>query len=396
MCWGYNHRGQASAPPGRFTEISAGGFHTCALREDGGAVCWGYNDHGQATSPPGRFTKISAGGFHTCALRHDGGAVCWGYDDDGQSSVPENHSFFKDISAGFLHACGLLENGDAVCWGDNNKGQAEDVLGEGFVAISAGGRHTCALRNDGTGNCWGGGGVVPLDGPFTAISAGHEHTCALREDGEAACWGNGDRGQASPPSVRFTEIAAGYKHSCGLRGDGEAVCWGKNEQGESLPPRDRFAASRVRAAPAYDSFDAATLLARSSTDDALEGEARAAAASEILAQYKSGEADTARVLDLLHTVAPDLSIDERRRAADELARISEDDEWDAEDAATAAFYLGSVITGGEPNPEERVEAANEMVLLRHSRDGGNPSLSRVPPPSPSAAGRAFRLPAGSC
>ena len=115
--------------------------------------------------------------------------------------------------------------------------------------------------------------------------------------------------------------------------------------------------------PSFSSFDAATLLARFSTDDALEGEARAAAASEILAQYKSGEADTARMLDLLHTVAPELSIDERRRAADELAHISEDDEWDAVDAANAAFYLGSVITGDEPNPEERVEAANEMVIL---------------------------------
>ena len=90
------------------------------------------------------------------------------------------------------------------------------------------------------------------------------------------------------------------------------------------------------------------------------------AASEIIAQYTSGTADTERVLDLLHTIAPDLSIDERRRAAVELAKLSEDDQWDEWEAATAAFYLASIITGDEPNPGERTEAAHEMVVLFES------------------------------
>ena len=117
------------------------------------------------------------------------------------------------------------------------------------------------------------------------------------------------------------------------------------------------------ASPSGNSFDAASVLARFSTADPAEGEARAGAAGRIVALYRSGDADINHVLDLLHTMAPELSIEERRRAWDQLELLSKDDEWDELEAASAVFYLGSIITGDEPNPEERVEAAFQMVAL---------------------------------
>ena len=117
-----------------------------------------------------------------------------------------------------------------------------------------------------------------------------------------------------------------------------------------------------------DSFDASSVLARFSTSDPIEGERRASAVGEIIAQHKFGNVDTDRVLDLLHTIAPELSIEERREAADELAQLSENEKWDESDAARGVFYLSSLVTGDEPNADERIEAAHEMVALYEAGD----------------------------
>ena len=111
------------------------------------------------------------------------------------------------------------------------------------------------------------------------------------------------------------------------------------------------------------SFDAASVLARFSTADAIEGEERADAVGEIIAQQRAGNADTGRVMELLQTIVPELSLDERRRAADKLVGLSEDDKWDEAETAEGVFYMASLITGDEPNPGERIEAAHEMVAL---------------------------------
>ncbi|MCO4763736.1 MAG: hypothetical protein KC502_19645 [Myxococcales bacterium] len=39
--------GDVLAPAGDYTNISAGDFHTCALKKDGAGVCWGKNNAGQ-------------------------------------------------------------------------------------------------------------------------------------------------------------------------------------------------------------------------------------------------------------------------------------------------------------------------------------------------------------
>ena len=126
--------------------------------------------------------------------------------------------------------------------------------------------------------------------------------------------------------------------------------------------------SNTRSLPSSSSFDAASVLARFSTTDPAQGEEQADAVGEIIAQHQSGSADNGRVLDLLHTIAPELSISERRQAADKLASISEDGQWNEGETAEGVFYLASLITGDEPNPEERIEAAHEMVALYEAGD----------------------------
>ena len=412
-CWGgSNEHGEASPPPDeRLVWISAGTVHTCGLRPDGTAVCWGSNHSGRANPPRDeRFSSISAGSSHTCGVTLDGRAVCWGDNSHGESDAPEGA--FASVSAGESRTCGLDVDGRAVCWGIQMETYSHRVTyiassddaaykpvnppGHRFVSISVSGSsstrssrtagnrsvrlgHACGIRMDGRVVCWGSGagwGSGPNEPPaahFVSIDTGGVESsgaiCGVRKDSAAICW-NGNL--AAPVNYDFVSIAVGYRYACGLLEDGTVVCWGA-EDVDINPPDGKFALPSSaepssRAAPAYDSFDAASILARFSTDDALEGEARAAAASEILARYGSGKPDAARILDLLHTMAPELSIDERRRAVAELSRLSDGGEWGEANAARAVFYLGALITGDEPNPEERVAAAQEMVALYRSGD----------------------------
>src|SRR5690348_10506358 len=86
------------------TAISAGYDHTCAL-EGGSAYCWGNNTRGAlgdgitgssdvpvAVDTSGvlagvTLTQVTTGGFHTCALDNGGAAYCWGSDEWGELGV---------------------------------------------------------------------------------------------------------------------------------------------------------------------------------------------------------------------------------------------------------------------------------------------------------------------
>ena len=267
-CWGDNLADQLNAPDGRFSAISVGGVGfppgvrtnvistaTCGLRDSGVIQCWGRTIYGDI--PTGRFSAVSAGGYHICGLREGGSVECWGSNDYGQTDAPGGR--FSTISAGWLHTCGLRESGTIVCWGQDlerirhdlpfDRGQAIAPDGR-FSAVSAGDFHTCGLREDGSVECWGdnfSGQADAPEGRFTVVSAGGAHTCGLRESGAVECWGAdsprgrslrdaADYGQADHPDGRFSAVSAGWTHTCGLREGGSIECWGDNRRGQSDAP----------------------------------------------------------------------------------------------------------------------------------------------------------------
>ena len=282
-----------------FTTISAGDNFACGITNTQLLYCWGDDTEGQigngadgagdeprpATVKSERFTQVSAGRHHACALNLTGRAFCWGADGRGQlgdnriinSTTPipiaDSTLVFRSISAGDSHTCGVTTSGSAYCWGEGAQGQLgngtatmSDVPmlvsgGTSFLTISAGRAHTCAVDTGGNVLCWGdnslgqlGTGaigaaqlvpvVVAGAAGFSAISAGDDHTCGIAS-GQVRCWGRSDFGQVgdgsvashivSAPSVvaglTATAISAGQKHTCAMSTAGQAMCWGSNNWG---------------------------------------------------------------------------------------------------------------------------------------------------------------------
>jgi alpha-tubulin suppressor-like RCC1 family protein len=282
-----------------FTTISAGGNFGCGVAADQMLYCWGNDEFGQigngqdgagatpslATVKTHRFTTVTAGALHACALNLVGTAYCWGNDGSGQlgdnttvnSSTPipvaDTTLSFRAISAGDHHTCALTTSGAAYCWGDNASGQ----LGNGtqlmslkpalvsggltFVAISAGRSHTCGIDTAANVHCWGdnfdaqlgqgtAGGiqVVPTlvtgGGGYTAISTGWNHTCGIAL-GAVRCWGGSEFGEVGDGSelshivvvpttvagLTASSISVGVNHSCAITTAGVAMCWGSNRFG---------------------------------------------------------------------------------------------------------------------------------------------------------------------
>jgi hypothetical protein len=209
---------------------------------DNTVVCWGLNSEGAATAPPGTFTAVSAGGSHTCGLRTNASVVCWGVNATSPSYLPPPATFStvaEGDSSGSPYAFGVLTTQALACWGYNAYGRASPPAGT-FSMVDAGGAHTCGIRSDGTVACWGfSTSGQPLEvaptGTFTALSVGYDHSCAIRTDSSLACWGDNFNGQTDPPPGLFTTLSLGSFHGCAVAGDGAVACWGANNTAQVSP-----------------------------------------------------------------------------------------------------------------------------------------------------------------
>ena len=135
--------------------ITAGQHHSCAILDDGSVKCWGSDWHGQlgdggashsmtttttapSTTPvdlgSGRTAvAISAGGWHTCAILDDGSVKCWGLNNNGQLGLGSSIGTIEptppttpidlgsgrtavSIATGEYFTCATLDNGSLMCW----------------------------------------------------------------------------------------------------------------------------------------------------------------------------------------------------------------------------------------------------------------------------------------
>ena len=113
VAWGDNNSGQKNIPVGlnNVVQISAGGYHSLALKENGTVVAWGDNYYGQTSIQVGlnSVLQISAGGNHSLALKADGTAVAWGFNYVGKTTIPTGLNNIIQIAAGFYHSFAIFK-----------------------------------------------------------------------------------------------------------------------------------------------------------------------------------------------------------------------------------------------------------------------------------------------
>lgn len=234
-----------------FASLASAGGHTCGLTTTGDAYCWGWEGAGELgngvsgtfTGQPApvavlggqRFSAMTGGESHTCAITTDGKPYCWGNDYEGQvgddgsigyRSTPVAVSgdlVVTSVIAGGAYSCAVDAGGQTWCWGSNEMGQ----IGDGSFQTR---RAPVAISTP---------------APFVAVGAGYRHGCALNAAGKAYCWGYNATGQlgdgttlrkGSPTpvvtDVRFTTVTGGGGHTCALTAEGSAYCWGDNHIGQ--------------------------------------------------------------------------------------------------------------------------------------------------------------------
>ena len=247
-----------------WVSVAASDYYTLALKSDGTMWEWGDNTLGSFGHPDitgGPYTNkpkqigrdhdwvnISAGAWHSLALKSDGtlwawgenGAGCFGNGQAGgnpgadevepvQCSGKEN-SDWVSISASARFSVGLKSDGSLWSWGDNERGQ----LGLGYQ----GGTHLIPFQI-----------IIGKDYDWTTISTGGDHTLALKSNGTLWSWGHNSNGQLgiggtpgtysyklSPEYViskdAWINIMGGGAHSAGLNASGELWNWGSNYTGQ--------------------------------------------------------------------------------------------------------------------------------------------------------------------
>jgi alpha-tubulin suppressor-like RCC1 family protein len=283
-----------SPPPATWTKVSAGAFHTCGIKNDGTLWCWGRNNAGQlglgstggTMTTPQRvgvsfgWTDIAAGGFHSCGINYDH-LYCWGDNASSQlgdgtsndSAAPkliEGSKTWNSVAAGWNTSC--ARSGDRYCWGNNDYtalssmlGPVEtpDYVGDFYTTVALGGGHACYLRDGVTGPSLSCGGLNTSgqlginsgaqSAPRTSVSgsqqwseifAGGSHSCAFANIGTLFCWGSNQYGQLGNPTLPqtipgyvdgFSDWAAmglGDAHTCGVKQNSNLYCWGLNDTGQ--------------------------------------------------------------------------------------------------------------------------------------------------------------------
>ena len=253
----------STAEPEDLYTISAGGFHTAAIKTDGTLWTWGQGTDGQLgdNTTTGKVTpvttfaggtnwkQVSSGGYHCAAIKTDGTLWTWGRGGDGQlgdntttrKSTPvttfAGGTNWKQVSSGHFHTAAIKTDGTLWTWGRGIEGQlgTNDVTskvtpvttfagGTNWKQVSSGRFHTAAIKTDGTLWTWG----SETDGRLGRLNSNPDRLTPVTTFAGGTTWA--DTSTAEPEDL-YT-ISAGGQHTAAIKTDGTLWTWGQGTYGQ--------------------------------------------------------------------------------------------------------------------------------------------------------------------
>lgn len=277
-------------------DVAVGAYHTAGIKTDGSLWMWGGNIYGQlginntvhrsspvqTISGGNNWKSVSAGYYHTAAIKTNGTLWAWGYNPYGELGTGNqtNRSspvqvgtgaWWKYVSLGRYTTTAIKSDGTLWVWGFNAVGQlgTNDTTnysspvqtasgGTNWKQVSTGVSITAAIKTDGTLWTWGlnqegylGLGFanypglstptqVGSDTTWKQISAGDRAMASVKTDGSLWVWGSGiynnlgmnDSNTYSSPvqmsGMGWKMAAMGERQGGGgaLKSDGTLWTWG--------------------------------------------------------------------------------------------------------------------------------------------------------------------------